>query len=309
LTQQRQPAEAVERFWQVVLVSALGDTLDRVSLSAARKVFVDGFLAARGAGDIIVPRVSLSELYDQQLAGWLREQGVEIRTGTVVEEVGDKWVRLAGGEAIEGEFVIVAAPWRRVRDLIAEDLRPRLPELDRLGAIQPSPITAVHLWFDRPITALPHAVIVGQLSQWVFGRPREAGTAGGSHYYQVVISGSHELRGRSKESVLDEVLGDLATVWPRSRQAVLLRSRIVTEQEAVFSMRPGIDDLRPPQQTAVPGLVLAGDWTATGWPATMEGAVRSGYLAAEAILAQRGRPQRVLTDDLPRGWLARRVIR
>jgi zeta-carotene desaturase len=101
----------------------------------------------------------------------------------------------------------------------------------------------------------------------------------------------------------------LRRVFPAAREAKLVRWKIVTEREAVFSVRPGMDRIRPPQTTPIPGLFVAGDWTATGWPATMESAVRSGYLAAEAVLASFGMKGRFVVDDLPRGWLARWMIK
>src|SRR5207249_2245361 len=125
------------------------------------------------------------------------------------------------------------------------------------------------------------------------------------HYYQVVISASHDLAGRQRQAIVDEILADLRSVFPAAQSAHLLRWQLVTDQDAVFSVRPGLNAIRPQQQTAIGNLLLAGDWTRTGWPATMEGAVRSGYLAAEAILVQLGRPKPVLVPDLPRNWLAK----
>jgi uncharacterized protein with NAD-binding domain and iron-sulfur cluster len=112
-----------------------------------------------------------------------------------------------------------------------------------------------------------------------------------------------------RDATLAQITGELANVFPAARQARLLRSRIVTEPAAVFSAGPETERLRPPQKTAIGNLALAGDWTQTGWPATMEGAVRSGYLAAEAILTHFGRPARLLVDDLPAGRLARLLLR
>jgi uncharacterized protein with NAD-binding domain and iron-sulfur cluster len=166
------------------------------------------------------------------------------------------------------------------------------------------------MWFDRPITSLAHAVLVGRLSQWVFNRAGRPGAEGESgYYYQVVISASHDLAGRAREDIVEQVRGELSDIWPEAGTARLIRARVVTEHGAVFSPRPGIEALRPAQQTSRPRLLVAGDWTATGWPATMESAVRSGYLAAEAILKTIGRPKSLLVGDLKRGLLARWLIR
>ena len=124
-----------------------------------------------------------------------------------------------------------------------------------------------------------------------------------------MVSASRVLDGKDREAIVGEVCAELAQIWPAAGEAKLLQARVVTEHAAVFSALPGLERLRPPQQTPTDGVLVAGDWTATGWPATMESAVRSGYLAAEAILESIGRPRRFLVDDLPRGLVARWLIR
>jgi squalene-associated FAD-dependent desaturase len=311
LQEQHQSPAAIERFWQVVLVSALGESLERASLSAARKVFVDGFLAHAEAAAIYLPRVSLGELYDQQVAEWLLRHGATIHLETPIDALtGDDkritGVRFAKGSQRAFDLVILAVPWRRVGELLPPAVAAMADPNSHFGSIASAPISSVHLWFDRPITDLPHAVLVGRLAQWVFARPLKDSS---EHYYQVVISASHDLAGRERQSVVEEVLADLRAVFPATSNTRLTRWQLITEHEAVFSVQPGLDAIRPRQQTPIPNLLLAGDWTATGWPATMEGAVRSGYLAAEAILAHLGRGERLVVPDLPRGWLMRLLAR
>jgi squalene-associated FAD-dependent desaturase len=315
LQEQRHPPRAIERFWQVVLVSALGESLDRASLAAARKVLLDGFVSHAGAADVYIPTTSLARLYDR-VAEHLQARGVTLHLETPVRHVHEGSIQLVEGTSRSCQFVILAADWRRAGGMLSPALHSRLPQVASAGDFGSAPITGVHLWLDRPITDLPHAVLVGRLSQWVFARDRRrtdlqsvpAGritSPSHEYYYQVVISASHDLAGRARQDIIDEVLADLRAVFPAATGAQLLRWQLITEHDAVFSVRPGLDELRPPQQTPIPGLILAGDWTATGWPATMEGAIRSGYLAAEAVLAQLGRPERLLVADLPHGWLVR----
>jgi squalene-associated FAD-dependent desaturase len=337
LERQRQPPGAVRYFWQVVLVSALSETLDRVSVPAARKVFVDGFLAHREAWQVSIPTVPLEELYGGRLTQWLTEHGVELRllTGAEACEVVEgrvTGVRLKSGEAVTGDEFVLAVPHQRVTSLLPSELAGH-PQLAGLARLEPAPISSVHLWFDRPITDLPHAVFVEGLCQWLFCRTPKPGFSESrasrsrdvqetfevsedfgslrGWYYQVVISASREVVQRPTEDVLRQVLAELTAVWPVVREARLLHSRQVTEHRAVFSPLPGSEALRPAQQSPLPNLQFAGDWTRTGWPATMEGAVRSGYLAAENILSHRGRPATVLQPDLPRArlfqWLFRPV--
>jgi len=309
LQQQGQSAAVIERFWKPVLVSALAESLDRASLAAARKVFIDGFMANAQAADILVPRVSLDDLYDRHVGRWLSERGAIIEREAGVATVAESDGRIIGvtldsGTGVDADFVIVAVPWTRVANLLGPRVTEQFDPHARLTSIKSAPISSVHLWFDRPITNLPHAIFVGRLSQWLFAR--EGSQAKHEDYYQVVISASHELSGRERQSVVNEVIGDLQAVFPDARLAKLIRWQLIIEQSAVFSMQPGIDDLRPTQQTAIPNLFLAGDWTRTGWPATMEGAVRSGYLAAEGVRRQLGRPEQIIVPDLPRNWLTKR---
>jgi len=182
----------------------------------------------------------------------------------------------------------------------------------------------VHLWFDRPITDLRHATFVGRLSQWLFNRSAIQGTNPGAytpgspnpkseirnpksnlHYYQVVISASRDVLEQGKDEAVRKVVEELAGIWPIVREARLVHSRLVTEHKAVVSMLPGVDRLRPPQQSPISNLQLAGDWTQTGWPGTMEGAVRSGYLAAENVLRRCGRPAQLVQADLPIALLSK----
>jgi hypothetical protein len=330
-----------------VVVGALGETVDRASLAAAQKVFRDGFLASRRAGDLVLPRLPLGEIFHDRVGEWLANHGVKVHLATPVRQIegGDvsgtrrvpaphtacvgygkraETVVLADGTRRTFDAVIVAVPWHKVRSLLAEDLLAAMPALGGLDRIEPAAITAVHLWFDRPITSLPHAVLVGRLGQWMFGSPhtpcaepakgatrrvrethqdehgafhapyqtttvQAGGTPAPQHYCQVVISASHRLAPPNHDELLADVRSELEVIWPAARTGRLLHSRVVAQPAAVFSCVPGLDGLRPPQQTPIENLALAGDWTATGWPATMEGAVRSGFQAVSALVERCGR--------------------
>ena len=309
-----QPPELREKFWHVVLVSALSETLDRIDVGHARKVFVDTFLANRAGWRVQIPRAPLDDLYGRPVEVWLRARGVDVRTSAAVREIElaeDRAVGVAtrDGERILADDVVLAVPQFRVASLLPESLRAQ-PEFTALEQIETAPISSVHLWFDRSITELPHAVLVGRLSQWVFNRSAIYAQVGAAseHYYQVVISASRDVKVRSQDETVQAVVKELAGIWPETARAQLRRARVVTEQRAVFAPTPGVDRLRPAQQTSIPNLHLAGDWTLTGWPATMEGAVRSGYLAAESVLARRGTPMQLLQADLPVARLSRWLL-
>lgn len=202
-------------------------------------------------------------------------------------------VELRDGTSLSADWYVLAVPFDRVADLLPPDLVAREPYFAAAGHLTPSPITSVHLWLDRPTLKLPHAVLVDCLSQWVFDRGE---VAPGEFYLQVVVSAARDLGGHA--DIQHRVLDELIRVFPAIGKAKLLRGRVVTERTATFSAVPGVDRWRVPQGSPIANLAVAGDWTATGWPATMEGAVRSGYLAAEAILARAGRPTKLLQPDL-----------
>lgn len=324
LQQQKQTAAAIERFWKVVLVSALADSLENISLAAAHSVFTRGFLEHRSAADVLIPKVSLAELYDQRIAGWLRSQGVQIRTAEPVKQIarGDRMqiVVETAQRTVVADAVVLAVTWKQVRGLLADSIATELSEeLAYLDEISSSPISSVHLWTDRPLMGLPHAVLIERLSQWIFARQQTG--AGNEHGYQVVISGTHALSGQPKEQVINEVWRDLQAVFPAAREAQLLRARLITQRDAVFREPRDQNarlvfsqaiDMRPHlERAATSPLFFAGDWLNDGWYATMEGAVRSGNAAAERVLQQlRFEPiPRILQPDLPRGWLASLLIR
>ncbi|MEW4570271.1 hydroxysqualene dehydroxylase HpnE [Tautonia sp. JC769] len=313
-----QTDRTIERFWGTVLVSALNERLDRMDVGHARKVFLDGFLRNRTGFQMEIPTVPLGELYGLRLQQWLDAEGVSIRLKTGVRSLTfdddgvASGVTLRSGEHLPADFVVLAVPYDRVRGLIPDESSARIPGLDGVSRMESSPITGVHFWFDRPVCPpeLEHVVTVGRLIQWVFNHSAIQGRASedGGQYLQLVISAAYDLLPLDKVAIRDAVLADLASIWPAAREATLTRWWAVTEHGATFSVRPGIESLRPPQRTPVDGLFLAGDWTDTAWPATMEGAVRSGYLAAEGILADLGSPKRLVRPELPVAPLARLLL-
>jgi squalene-associated FAD-dependent desaturase len=331
LLRHRQSRRSIELFWAPVLVSALNERLDQMDVGHARKVFLDGFLRNRTGFQPEIPLVPLGELYGTRLASWLDAHDVSVRLTTGVNGIeSDDDGAMSGvvsrtGEVIAADFVVLAVPFDRILGLIPGPIRQRWPALDHVEALQAAPITGIHLWFDRTVCPFDHVVTPGRLIQWVFnhtaiqGRTMmpdrvgarqsapasdsEPGTEKGQ-YLQLVISASYDLLSLDKVAIRDAALADLRAIWPAAQGAELLRWWVVTEHGATFAVRPGVDSLRLPQRTPIDGLFLAGDWTDTGWPATMEGAVRSGYLAAQGILSVLDRPTRLIRPGLKPGLLA-----
>jgi squalene-associated FAD-dependent desaturase len=318
-------------FWHLVLVSALSETLDRIDAAYARKVLLDGFARNRSGWEVLIPTVSLTELYDRYAANWLTSHGVSIERSSGVESIhyeGERVTHMTtrAGESIEVQELIAAVPPYRLVPL----LNPKGTEpasainfRSNLESMETAPIASVHLWFDRPLTELRHAVLVDRLGQWMFNRSLDSQVAnlppqplsqeerrgrGNSWYCQVVISASRDVEALGNEATINTVADELRAIWPDAHDAKLLRGRVVVERRAVFSVTPGIDAIRPAQQSPIPNLQLAGDWTQTGWPATMEGAVRSGYLAAENVLQRLGNSRPLIQPDLPVPWLSKMVF-
>lgn len=293
LHREGQSENAVRRFWSVVLVSALSDSLDRVAATAARKVFRDGFLRRRGAYELFVPNVSLSEIFDARVAASLVARGVTIHRCAKVrtlegDAAGVRRLVTQGGAREDFAAVIVAVPWYCVKSLLSESLweAALLPqEQSRIEGITPGAIASVHLWFDRRLTPLPHAVLLERLGDWLFVDPPKARDPQTVHHEVVASAADDWLRADTVERT-ERIVQQLRWLFDPSGKTHLIRGRTVVEPRAVFVPTPELEANRSPQRTRVANLLLAGDWTATGWPSTMEGAVRAGRLAAKQVLAR-----------------------
>ena len=289
-----------ERFWGVVLKSTLNESIERVGLRYARKVFLDGFLRHRRGFEIGLPTVPLGRLYGDELQHWLREHSVDLQLNCAVTDITimDKRVQrlaLRGGNSAKADWYIAAVPFDRLLNLLPAAVAEAHSYFSNLRRLETSPITSVHLWYDRPVTNLPHVVLIDCEGQWVFNRGE---MRSGEHYLQVVVSAARQFRGYGHEEVQRRISAEVARLFPAATLSALCRARVVTEQGATFSAVPGVDQWRPRQTSPIHNLFVAGDWTATDWPATMEGAVRSGYLAAEGLLNCLGRSESLVQSDL-----------
>ncbi len=242
----------------------------------------------------------LGRLYGDELRSWLDRHGVTVRLAAAARRLRIDAGRVTGvelrdGETVSADWYVSAVPFDRLLDLLPAEVVGAEPYFANLRHLETAPITSRHLWLDRPVTRLPHVVLVGCVGQWLFNRGE---VTPGEYYLQVVVSAARALRGLGRAEVQRVIVEELGRLFPAFASAQLLRARVVTEHQATFCAVPGVDRWRPPQASPLPNLFVAGDWTATGWPATMEGAVRSGYLAAEAVLARLGRPERLVQPDL-----------
>ena len=311
LKRHQQTEQAIERFWKTVLVSALNEDLDRVSVHYAAQVFRESFMKSAEAGKMGLPSIPLSDLYGFA-TDYIRARGGQVLLRSSVTAVGPKQgsigVLNSAGEQ-QFDYLILATPFQSTASLLPSDnIAEKLKQ--QLAHFEPSPITGIHLWFDREITPLPHAVLLDRTIQWLFHKSkfhekRENDQQGS--YVEVVVSASKSLVQKSREEVLDLALRELADFFPVVKEAKVVKAAVIKEIYATYSIVPGLNQYRPGATTEWPRIFLAGDWTATGWPATMEGAVRSGYLAAEALTEAMGEQRRFVAADLPARGLMRLV--
>jgi len=286
LREKKQSKRAIDRFWAQVLVSSINEDLDRMAAAHGFQVFWLGFLSRADSYEMGVPSIPLAQLYGSE--AWDRMKTVHLHMRSPVERVimagGRVQGVIANGEMLTADYYVSALPFERIPALI-----PDLP-LD-LSAFDHSPITGIHLWFDRPVTTLPHGTLLDRTIQWFFNKNH-------GRYLQLVVSASRALVPMSRNEIIELALRELSEFLPAVREAKLEKAHVVKEIRATFSAKPGLETLRPYSKTTIANLFLAGDWTRSGWPATMEGAVRSGYLAAEAVAAAAGEPQRFLIPDI-----------
>jgi len=286
LKEQHQPPRVIERFWRQVLVSAISEELDATAALHGFQVFRLVFLARKNSYEMGVPAVPLGDFY--RLDTWKNVGPVEFQLRSPVERIviadGAVLSVVVRGEELRADHYICALPFDRVAEVA--------PGLDLdLSGFEYSPITGIHLWFDRPVIDLPHATLLDRTIQWIFNK--HEGRA-----VQLVVSASRSLLEMPRADVIALAIRELEEFLPQARGAKLEKAHVVKEVKAVLSAKPGMESRRPLTRTNVRNLFLAGDWTRSGWPAIMEGAVRSGYLAAEAVADAAGQPGQFLLPDI-----------
>lgn len=296
-----QTERAIKHFWEPVILGALNDVFERCSTKYAAKVFHETFLRSATGGRLGIPTKPLTEFFGP-VADLARSKGVqiELRSGVDALEKGPdgRWVLHVGTRTFAADAVVLALEFRQTQKLLGQ--QGNAPELFRDGRESPflaAPITTIHLWFDRDVTEVDHAVLLDSRIQWMFAKSaiRSWKKSRGS-YLELVISASWAELNLSRGEILASAIAEAQIFFPKICEARLLKTSVLKEARATFSVLPGLDALRPSQGTDIPGLFLAGDWTRTEWPSTMEGAVRSGRLAAGSVT---GDLLRFITPELP----------
>jgi zeta-carotene desaturase len=284
----RGQSEGLQRnFWDLLCLAAMNEDPRIASARLFERVLRLALFSSPADSRLGIARVGLSECYTAAAQAYIEARGGRVQTGRSVKQLlvaegSCRGVDLGEGERIEGIPVISSVPWQHLAVLLPGGLLRTEPFFAAALALRPAPIISINLWFDAPITNLEFVGLRGTTIQWLFNKSRILNTQ--DHYVSLVLSGAHEHVSRSKEELLAITLRELGGALPAVRKAKLLHSLVIKERFATFSPSPEVEPLRPPARTPLPGLFLAGDWTATGLPATIEGAVQSGYTAARELL-------------------------
>ncbi|QES47296.1 phytoene dehydrogenase [Streptomyces venezuelae] len=287
-----QSARAIEALWDLVGIATLNATADRSSLGLAAMVFKTGLLSERGAADIGWARVPLGDLHDTLARKALDAAGVRTELRTRVTAVSrteeGNWRVDTADESLHAATVVLAVPQGEAHGLLPQGV---LDDRDKLLDIDTAPILNVHVVYDRKVLRQPFFAALGSPVQWVFDRTEASGLTDGGQYLALSQSAAQQDIDEPVTVLREKYLPELERLLPAARGAKVRDFFVTRERTATFAPTPGVGRLRPAARTDAPGFYLAGSWTATGWPATMEGAVRSGITAAHAALAALGRPR------------------
>jgi zeta-carotene desaturase len=247
-----------------------------------------------------------------QAADYIRARGGEVLLRSSVDGFtanGARQIVNASGGDVEFDYVVSAVPFHAVEKLLPDSAEtPHFAQ--ELQGLHTVPITGIHFWFDREVTPLEHAVLLDRTIQWMFqkskilGKTGSAGPVAAGSYLELVVSSSKSLLEKQRAEIIELAQREVAEFFPEVKNARLLKATVVKEVHATFSPSPGSEIHRLKPQTPWRNVFISGDWTSTGWPATMEGAVRAGYATAEALASAAGNASRFLVPDLePQGLM------
>jgi zeta-carotene desaturase len=287
LTRLGQCERLQRNFWDLLCIAALNEDPSVASAALFERVLRLALFTSPEDSRIGIPGVGLSDVYVDAATDYIRARGGRVEcsravAGLLVSQGRCRGVRFSSGEEIEAESVLSAVPSFQLARLLPGELLRLEPFFAPVVSLRPAPIISINLWSDRPITELDFVGLRGTTTQWLFNKGKILDS--GENYVSLVLSGAHRHMGRSKEELLATALLELGELFPAAQKASLLHSLVIKERFATFSPNWEAGLLRPTARTPVRGLYLAGDWTATGLPATIESAVQSGYTAAGAIL-------------------------
>jgi squalene-associated FAD-dependent desaturase len=286
LDQLGQSARIKKRFWQPMVVATLNQSPDIASARMLKVVLQEAFGGDSKSARIGISRVGLSDLYTDGACDFIKTRGGDVQTGAqvrrlVIERGVVAAVELKDGRRVDGDYFISAVTPEALFAILPDELK--INEFARLEALGASPIVSINLWFDRPIIDREFVGLLGTKSQWIFNKDLILSPGKQQNQVAVIISAARDFVNWTRNDLVEMAISDLHELLPASRAASLLHSVIVKEREATLSHTVESDSLRPGPRTSISNLILAGDWTDTGLPATIESAVMSGDVAAGLV--------------------------
>lgn len=310
LRRHRQSKGAMDRFWRLVIASALNSDIDQIGVNYASMVIRGLFMDSPRAGAMGMSTVPLSQLY-ATVPEFLSSHGGRVLLNATLEGLSSdrslqQWSLSIRGEdaPLHSDFVVLALPFESLANLL-----PLLPDAEgkqnltrQVATHVHWPICSAHLWFDREVTDLDHAVLLDRELHWMYNQSKLQRRPG--NYIELVQSASREYAALPRDQAIAQAITEVGEFFPEAKSARVVKAALIKEVRATFGVPPGIDDARPTARSPWPNLFLAGDWIATGWPSTMESAARSGHLAADALCATSGDTRKFLAPDLkPQGLM------
>jgi squalene-associated FAD-dependent desaturase len=301
LKEQGQSERAIQNLWNLLVMPTLNDDVRDVSASMGLMIVQEGMLEGYHNADLGYARDSLLDSIGSPAREYLDAKGCKLLLGRPIKRVilGKgmvKSIELTSGESLSAPVYVSALPCDVLLRVLSEELVEAQPFFHQLKGLETSPIINIHLWYDRPVMEGDFCAFVDSPVQWVFNKSaihpnkfypnspdRDAESSGEGQYICISVSAAWEFIDLPREELAEKFVTEMARVFPRGQQARVVRSLVVKQRNATFRCLPGANNLRPGSRTPIANLFLAGEWTHTGWPSTMESAVRSGYNAAAAI--------------------------
>lgn len=299
MVQNGQSKSIIHRLWDVFILSTLNDSSSRVSAYMGLKVIQDGILSSPTALNIGWSNIGLTRLLDGANNS-LKDLGANLVMGETVRNIEfrkNQWHAItARGKRFSSEHMISALQPHDLLSVFPDNLR-KFPMFDSMAHIGYVPIIGFHVWYDREIMQEEFLAFVDSSIQWIFNKTamisRDKSENAGRQYLCASVGGAHDLIDKPKNELEALFMNEISRLLPQAKKALVLKSIIVKEPHATIRSSPGCSVLRPGAETELPGFYLAGEWTDTGWPSTMEGAVKSGVTAAEILMS------RVIADGRP----------
>ena len=284
-----QSDEACRTFWNPVAISVMNDLPEYSSALLFARAMRTAFFGTRSDSAVLIPTIGQTELYVDNAVEFIRKRNGNIQTNTevtglMIQNGKVEGVRLQNGESVSSKSVIAAIPYFALERLIPKEYQKQVP-FYFLSNFSSAPIISIHLWFDTECMEQEFVGVVGKSIQWIFNRRKIIqGNKPAGGYISCVISGAYDFIEFSKEKLVEIALNDIQSMYPESKKSKLIHSVVIKEKRATLSNTGTMNSFRPDARTPVGNFYLAGDWTATGFPATIEGAVKSGFTASELVL-------------------------